>query len=203
MTEEFFALEAPRASGSNVLISVLILSVIGAILSTLSTLISSAVQAALMPEYGEVFVESIGANIVCTLCGGFIGGIVGFYLSNGLVFLGARIFGGTGDFTRQIYSQSLFAVPIGIASGLMNLVPCLGLIAVLAVSIYAIVLNVRAIKAVHNLTTGRAVAAVFFVPAVVLVVVLVVIALAILVIVVLALMGPAIGTVFEDIVTTI
>jgi hypothetical protein len=64
------------------------------------------------------------------------------------------------------------------------------------VSIYSIVLNVRAIKVAHHMTTGRAVAAVLA-PAVLLVIIPCV------VIVILALMGPVIGNTFEDIILNI
>jgi hypothetical protein len=149
-------------------------------------------MAFLPPEYREAVAVGAGQN---ALCSALIGTLIGFYLSNGLVYLGARIFGGTGDSTTQAYLASLFAVPVGIVSGLVGLVPCVGLIAVLAVSVYAVVLNVRTVKVVHNLTTGQAVAAVL-VPALVIGVLV-----ACLVVVGLALLGPAIGNVFENIVT--
>lgn len=202
MTEAFFAEEAPRASGSNVLISLAILAVASAILSALSSVISSlmgggAQMAFLPPEYREMAAAGTGGNVLVSLCSGLIGTVVGFYLGNGLIYLGARILGGSGDFGTQTYLQSLFAVPLGIASGLVGLVPCVGWLAAFAASIYAAVLSVRVVKVVHNLTTGKAVAAVL-VPVLVVTVVV-----ACLVIVVLVLLGPAIGEVFEDIVNNL
>jgi hypothetical protein len=198
MTEQFFAQEAPRASGSNTLISVLIMGVVSSVLATISSLIWGGTQMAFLPpEYREAMAVGAGSNLVCSLCSTLIGTAIGFYLGNGLVYLGARIFGGTGDFTTQAYLTSLFAVPVGIVAGLVGLVPCVGLIAVLAVGIYALVLNVRAVKVAHNLTTGQAVAAVF-VPAVVIGVLV-----ACLAVVGLAILGPAISNVFENIVTNL
>jgi hypothetical protein len=198
MTEEFFAQEAPRASGSNTLISVLILAVVTTVLSGISSLIWGGAQMAFLPpEYREAMAVGAGQNVLCSLCSTLIGALAGFYLGNGLVYLGARIFGGTGDFTTQAYLASLFAIPVGIVSGLAGLVPCVGLIVALAVSVYAVVLNVRAVKVVHNLTTGQAVAAVL-VPALVIGVLV-----ACLVVVMLVILGPAIGNVFENIVTNL
>ena len=137
MTEQFFAQEAVRASGSNTLISVLIMGVVSSVLATISSLIWGGTQMAFLPpEYREAMAVGAGSNVVCSLCSTLIGTAIGFYLSNGLVYLGARIFGGTGDFTTQAYLASLFAVPVGIVSGLVGLVPCVGLIAVLAVSVW-------------------------------------------------------------------
>jgi hypothetical protein len=197
MTEDFLAGEAPRASGSNTLISVLILAAISMVLSVISSLILGGVQTAFLPpEYRDVAAVGVGQNVLCTLCGGIVITVIGFYLSNGLSYLGARVLGGNGDFNTQTYLVSLFAVPAGIVSGVLTLVPCLGLLAALAVSIYAVVLNVRAIKVTHDLTTGKAVVAVLW-PVVLILI------LACLVVVVLALLGPAIGNVFENIVTNI
>ena len=70
-------------------------------------------MAFLPPEYKEAAAVGAGQN---ALCSALIGTLIGFYLSNGLVYLGARIFGGTGDFTTQAYLASLFAVPVGIVS---------------------------------------------------------------------------------------
>jgi hypothetical protein len=198
MTEQFFAQEAVRASGSNTLISVLILAVVSSVLTAISSLIWGGTQMAFLPpEYREMTAAGAGSSVVCSLCSGLIGVAIGFYISNGLVYLGARIFGGSGDFTTQAYLASLFAVPVGIVSGLVGLVPCVGLIAVLAVSVYAVVLNVRAVKVTHNLTTGQAVAAVL-VPALIIGVLV-----ACLVVVMLVILGPAIGNVFENIVTNL
>jgi hypothetical protein len=199
MTEEFFAQEAPRASGSNTLISVLIMAVISTVLSIISSLIWSAVQTAfLSPEYRGA--AALGGPDLCSFCVGIVGTLVAFYLCSGLVYLGARVFGGTGDFSTQTYLASLFYVPLQIAAMLVSLVPCIGLIAALVLWIYIIVLDVRAVKVAHNLTTGRAIAAIF-VPGIVVGPIMV--CLSLFVIVLLALMGPAIGNIFENIVTNI
>jgi hypothetical protein len=197
MTEEFFAEEAPRASGSNVLIGVLIFAVASTILSMISTAIWGGAQMAFLPpEYQETAAATLGGNVVGTLCCGFIGTIAGFYISNGLAYLGARVLGGTGDFGTQTYLQSLFAVPIGIVAAAVNLVPCVGVIAALALAVYGLVLNVRAVKVTHNLTTGKALAAVL-VPALLLGLLVVC-----GVIVLLAILGPVINEVFQNVMDT-
>lgn len=195
MTEEFFAREAPRASGSNTLISVLILAVATAILSAISASISGGAQMAFLPpEYRDAVGAGTGVSALSSLCSGLLGTVIGFYLSNGLVYLGARVLGGSGDFGTQTYLQTLFAVPLGIVASVLSVIPCVGLIAALAVGIYGIILNVRAVKVVHNLTTGKATAAVL-VPALLL---LALVACGLIAF--LALLGPAIGNVFENIV---
>jgi len=201
MTEGFFAQEAPRASGSNTLLSILILAVVSMILSGISTLIMSGTQMAFLPpEYREAFGAAAGTtagSIGCSLCGGIFGTFIGFYLASGLVYLGARVFGGNGDFGTQTYLQSLLAVPTGIVSGLLSLIPCVGPLLALVVAVYAIILNVRAVKVTHNLTTGKAVAAVL-VPGILLAVLV-----GCLVAIVMAALAPAINNVFQNIVTNV
>ena len=198
MTEEFFAQEAPRASGSNTLIGLLIMAVATTVLTAISSLIWGGAQMAFLPaEYRETFAQTAGTNVLCSLCSGLVGTFIGFYISNGLVYLGARVFGGSGDFTTQAYLTSLFTVPLGVASAVVGLIPCVGAIAALAASIYAIVLNVRAVKVTHRLETGQAVGAVLL-PALIIFVLV-----ACLAVVGLALLGPAIGNVFENVMDTL
>jgi hypothetical protein len=205
MTEAFFAEEAPRASGSNVLISLLILAVITTIFSVISSLAGGGILAALAPpEVRQELTVGIGQNVLSSICSGIIGTLVGFYISNGLVYIGARIFGGSGDYGTQAYLQSLFFVPIGIISAVVSLVyaipvagPCIGIVVGLALSIYGFVLSVRVVKVVHNLATGQAVAAIL-VP-----VLVIIVGVACLLIVILALLGPAIAEVFEDILSNL
>ena len=205
MTEDFFAQEAPRASGANALISVMILAVVTAAFYAVSTLLGGGIEMVTMPAAYED-VETLpllglfaGLGFYSACCGLIITPI-GFYIGNGLIYLGARIFGGSGGFSTQVYLQSLFAVPLGIVTSVLSLIylipilgGCIGGIAMLVLAIYYFVLNVRAVKVTHDLTTGRAVGAIFA-PALLLLLV------PCLVIVVLALLGPAIGNVFSNII---
>ncbi|MBN1876200.1 MAG: YIP1 family protein [Anaerolineae bacterium] len=193
MTENFFVQEAPRASGSNTLISILILTGVGTILATISTLLWGGIQSTLLSEYQEFGSMSLGQSVAATICGGLFGTIIGFYLGNGLTYLGARIFGGTGTYGTQAYLVSLFTVPIGIASSLLGFIPCIGALIAVGLSIYAIVLNVRAVMVTHNLTTGKATGAVLL-PGIV-----VGALFACLTVFILILLGPAFGDVFEEI----
>jgi hypothetical protein len=204
MTEDFFAQEAPRASGANALISVLILAVVTAVLNAVSTLLGGGIEMVNMLATSEAvdaapLLGAFGGIALLSACYALIMGPVGFYIVNGLTYLGAHIFGGTGGFSTHVYLQSLWVVPLGMVMSLVSLITvvpilggCIAGIAVLALFIYSIILNVRAIKVTHDLTTGRAVGAIFA-PALLLLVV------PCLVIVVLALLGPAIGNVFSNI----
>jgi hypothetical protein len=85
---------------------------------------------------------------------------LGFFIGMGILFVSAKIFGGTGSFLQQAYAFMLYYVPIEGAAAILGLVPILGGLAGFALSIYGIVLAVFAMMASQRLEGGRAVAAV-------------------------------------------
>jgi len=178
MHEDFFASELPRASGTNVLLSVLIMAVVASLAGAVGALLQDAVA----PFAG--------------LCGGLLGGFISFYLSAGIIYLGARIFGGKGTFGGQAYLQSLFFVPLGIVQWIVTIIPFVGPVLSVVVAIYNLVLMVRAVKVSHKLSTGRAVGAILAPLALVFV-------LASCVMAILLLLGPAVGEVFKEITNSI
>jgi hypothetical protein len=117
-------------------------------------------------------------------------------VSAGLIFVGARFFGGKGEFGAQSYLQSLYFVPLGIVQVAVAFVPKVGTVLSAILSIYSLVLGVRAVKVSHKLTTGRAIGAL-------LVPIVFVFVLAGCVISALLLLGPATNKVFEEIINAI
>ena len=112
-------------------------------------------------------------------------------VGNALAYLGARVLGGTGAFGPQIYLMSLFYLPLGIASSLVPLIPSMRVFPFVSIgaSIYTFVLQVRTLRVVHRLTTGRAVAALLW-P----------LLLPVCICGVLLLSGPAVGNVFSTVI---
>jgi serine/threonine protein kinase len=168
MTEAFFAQEAPRASGPNTLISISIYTVIAVILTALSTLVGDLLSEVLsevlgtadaltMPTYAAI--TPLTWSSVCLALGGTL---LTFYVYQGLTYLGARLLGGTGNFVTQAYLMSLFVVPLGVVTGLVNLVPYVGCLVWFPIGLYMIVLGVRATKIVHQLGRGPALIVVAF-----------------------------------------
>ena len=166
MTEEFFNQEAPRFGNANTFLAVLIASVFGAILGVISQFTSSSFQSSwmknlypesipqdFMPQYG---IGATGLFLIALLALS----IAAFYISAGLVYFTARLLGGNGSFGIQAYLFSLITVPMSFLSGLVNIIPCIGWLITIGLSIFALVLEVRAVKVAHNLTSGKAAGAV-------------------------------------------
>ena len=108
-------------------------------------------------------------GIGTAICGAPVGAIVavlGFAIWVALVQWIAKLFGGTGSFDKLAYAFSAITVPYSIVAAvlsLLGLIPFIGILFGLisfALSIYVIVLEVLAVKAVNRLDTGKAVGAV-------------------------------------------
>lgn len=83
-----------------------------------------------------------------------------FLIGVAMLYLIARLLGGTGTFGRYAYLIAVFQAPITILNAVLNFIPVAGACLALAFSIYAIVLTYFATKVEHNLSSGRALTAV-------------------------------------------
>ena len=179
MTEDFFKKEKGKANKEDTFVSILVFT----IASVLMFLINGFFQFQMItdflqdPAIAQVLQEemagfdlNLGMIFFFLLIGTVIFTPISFYMSVGLQFLGARIFGGAGKFKAHAYIMALIQVPVVILSGVISLtafVPMIGFLAGLVgfvLSIYTLILTVRAVKAVHNLSTGRAIGAIIAPP---------------------------------------
>jgi hypothetical protein len=200
MTDAFFAGELSHASAANTIYSILTLAVVSTTLSVVQALLKDIINysTASTATQPAGLATLIGSMTLILCCLGLVITPISFYLNNGITYLGALIFGGRGKFTSQAYLGSLFFVPLSLISSLaafLSLIPQVGQYISYAgffgVSIFHIFFTVRSVKAAHNLTTGKAVAAVLSPLALLLI--------PICMITILLLMGPAIGNVFSKI----
>jgi hypothetical protein len=148
---------------------------------TLSGLLNSLTQFAVSfaglqqaaPEFGQVPGSSTAVGIggllfaVCfaPLTGLF--SVVGFSFGVAIIHATAKFFGGQGLFDKMAYAVGAITVPITIISALtvpLNVVPFLSLCTLpvlILLGLYALYLEVAAIKAVHRLGWGESAAALF------------------------------------------
>jgi hypothetical protein len=151
------------------------------LVGTLSALINSVVQFTVgliglqqtMPEVGQMpgMSGAVGAvGLFSAVCGAPIAGlfsVIGFAIGVAIIQATARFFGGQGTFDKMAYAFGAVAVPVSLISGLMaplNLIPfamfCT-LPVLIGLGLYAMFLQVTAIKAVHRCGWGEAAAAYF------------------------------------------
>ena len=144
----------------------------------------------------------VGAALIGGLCASPLVGLLSvlmFALVVAIIQWIAKLFGGTGTYEKLLYAFAAITVPFTIISSLfvlLSAIPFVGIctgIFSFGLSIYAIVLEVMAVKAVNRFGWGQAVGSVLIPFVIVLVI------CACVVIGGLMLLGPAIGNVFNDV----
>jgi hypothetical protein len=83
--------------------------------------------------------------------------IIGLAISAAIQNFLAISFGGNGNFGRTIYALAAYLAPIAILSAILGIIPAVGQCLTSLLGIYNIVLNVRALRASHSLSTGSAI----------------------------------------------
>ena len=143
---------------------------------------------------------SIGfGTVICGAPVGAIFAVLFFAIAVALIQWVAKLFGGTGSFDKLAYAFSAITVPVSVVSAvlaLIGIIPFIGILTGLisfGLGIYVLVLEVLAVKAVNGLDTGKAVGSVLL-PGLV-----IFLFICCCVIIGVALMGPAIGEVFDSI----
>ena len=125
------------------------------------------------PEFGQMPGSSTAFGIgglIFAICFAPITGlfsVVGFSFGVAIIHATAKFFGGQGLFDKMAYAIGAITVPITLISALMvplNVVPFLSLCTLpvlILLGLYALYLEVSAIKAVHRLGWGESAAALF------------------------------------------
>lgn len=182
---------------------------------TISVLISGILQAILelagfspqIPELADLFGSAQGGTVFTlgiSLCLSPIAGAIAvlfFAISVGLIQWIAKMFGGVGTFSKLAYPMAAISVPFTLLSSLLapfSSIPyagiCTGLVS-LILAIYALTLNVTAVKGVNRFGWGQAIGS-FFLPTVILLCCAI---LPIGIIAAMRLLGPQIGNTFSSI----
>ncbi len=141
----------------------------------------------------------LGATFASALCGipfALVGSIVGFAIITGLSHLIAKALGGTGNYNQLSFAVAAYSAPLGIITSVISIIPIVSCLSIV-IGVYGIVLNVIAIKAVHRFGWDKAILSS------VVILVLLVVLVACVVIVLLALLGPAMGNVFSNIIRSL
>lgn len=114
--------------------------------------------------------------------------VLGLTINAGITQLVASALGGTGTYSKLAYAFASYMAPLALVTSMLGCVPYCNLLSYPLV-IYGIVLNVIAVKAVHEFGWGEAVvsSAFFF------------IAMSVAVVGALLLLGPVVGNVFSNI----
>ena len=179
----------PDAKARAAYIWVFLAGTLSGLINSLTQFVVSLVglqQAA--PEFGQLPGASTAVGIgglLFAICFAPLTGVfsvVGFSFGVAIIHATAKFFGGQGLFDKMAYAVGAITVPITLISALMvpfNIIPFASfctLPVLILLGLYALYLEVAAIKAVHRLGWGESAAALFL-PSILLALVLVVIIL--------------------------
>ena len=171
-----FAAEMGKASWDIVWVQLIASAIITGILGYMRTLIPGALMTYNYPNSESPLSSSTLQAII--LSSSSIASIIiiplSFFIGQGIIYLIAKAFGGTGTFLRQGYTYLLISVPLGIISSALGLIPILGGFVAFGLGIDGIVLQIFSLMAVHRLSGGKATAVVLIPIAIVIVLAIVV-----------------------------
>jgi Flp pilus assembly pilin Flp len=165
---------SPNAKSTNAFLWVFVGSLVNFFLVSL-------VQSQLTSQYMEQLgLDSgtrigFGSTLITAICGAPIGALISvvfFAVFTGVIQWVAKMFGGTGTFDQLAYALAAVTVPFSFISGILSLlgaIPyvgfCFGIVG-LGAGIYALVLQVMAVKGVNRFGWGQALGS-YFLPGIV------------------------------------
>ena len=189
----------PEVSSSKAFLYVFIGSLLSAFFLFIGQLVFAGAHGrGMLDGWGNSSLGMIGVMLLCGIPVFAVVGVLSFGIFVGLTNWTARLFGGVGNFDQLAYTLAAVTVPAAIISGALNMfsgVPVLGFLVGtigFGISIYILYLEVLAVKAVHGVSTGKALGAIFL-PGLAIAFVVGCFVLAFL-----AVMGPAIANMFEQ-----
>jgi hypothetical protein len=134
-----YAAEVPRTSQNRLIMSIGIVTVIDALAGLVQGIFSGHAVGQFL--YSLIFTP------------------VMYLISAGAFYAGAKIMKGTGTFLEWAWVASTIWAPVSIINGLLGIIPVLGGLVAIVVSLYSIYLYYLAIQGVHRLDGSNAIIA--------------------------------------------
>lgn len=107
------------------------------------------------PDAIEAAIAQQGNPIIAIFTGIF-GTIIGSLIIWGFIYLLGRAFGGTGSFGELAWNISLFSSPLAVVQSIVSVIPLVGNILLLGLSVYGVYLTYLAIQSGMNLPSQKA-----------------------------------------------
>lgn len=165
----------------------------------LSLLVQGAMVSSMFGDTGGGGFATTAITVICGAPIVAIIGVIGFAIATAIIQWIAKMFGGQGSFDKLAYALAAISVPLAFVNGVLTLLSaipfvgaCFGIIS-LGVVLYALYLNIAAVKGVNGFGWGQAAGSVL-IPGIVIGCCLGLGSIAIL-----RMLGPAIGEMFESI----
>jgi hypothetical protein len=136
-----------------------IAGVVTAVITGIVALIASGAAGIVRGPLAALF--ATGVSVIS-----FIGALIAvpiifvlvWLVSSAVLYVIAKLLNGKGSFTEQSYLIALYSAPLNIISAILVMIPVLGPILSVLLSLWGLWLLTLALKATHRYSTGRAVA---------------------------------------------
>jgi hypothetical protein len=114
-----------------------------------------------MPEFSELFgnINSGAFLVAMALVLALvipIASVINLAINAGILNVLALLFGGNGYYGRTVYAIAAFLAPMTILIALLGVIPIAGQCLTALLGLYNIILNVRALRAAHSISTWQA-----------------------------------------------
>jgi hypothetical protein len=166
--------DKPHATLTTALIWIVIGAAVAAVFSFLQGLLAVNTMGSMDAFFQQADLPpEVAAQLSGIFSGGMMAGLVGagslmsiiltpifFLIGVGILYLIARLLGGTGAYGNYAYLIATFQAPITILNAILALIPFLGGCIGFLLTIYGLVLTYYATKVAHGLTSGKAIAVV-------------------------------------------
>jgi hypothetical protein len=150
-----FSSEKGKAGWSSVWFQLFALGILSALLSVLAQLLAPP-HVGNVPGVSAATVQAVTTILLALF---IIAGTPLAFLAAGAVFYWlARLFKGDGSYLQQVYTLTLFGVPLVLLSSLLQLIPATSSWLPYLPHLYSLVLLVLSLMAVHHLSRGKALA---------------------------------------------
>lgn len=98
--------------------------------------------------------------MLCMVPFSALASVLGLIISGAIQNLLAGMFGGTGSYAATVYLLGAISAPIAIATAVISAIPFVNCLSI-GISIYSIMLNVRALMAAHQINAIKALGVIF------------------------------------------
>jgi hypothetical protein len=173
-----FATFEKKKKGGNLMEGLKHMVVAGVIAGVLAALAATffSMPLATTGALGQAFA---GMAVVGVLISTPIMAVIGWLIGSIVYFIFAKLLGGKGSYATQSYLLALYSAPVMVLSAVFGLIPVVGSVLGLLLSLYGLYLLTMALKSAHGFDTIKA-ALCWVIPAVIMVVLVLVLGVAIL-----------------------
>lgn len=150
-----FAEERGKASWSSVWLQLIALGILSALFSVLAQLIAPP-HVGNVPGLSPATLQAVTTTLLALFI--LVGTPLAFLVAGAVFYWLARLFKGDGSYLQQVYTLTLFGMPLVLLSSLLELIPATSSWLPYLPHLYSLALLVLSLMAVHHLSKGKALA---------------------------------------------